>query len=601
MRTKTISWLWEWKARSTSLYSLHWEQSSFYLLFLFGCLGASNAQGQTLPGPLWSNTHQIELERHLQIESMEPRSEADWSLLSGFGALASLIPLFSTSSISYWEKLPSIFGKPLVFTGKVYAYFPFWMGTAWEHYDLSEFSRLLYFAYAVDPLTGKSRHSMDAWEASGLQHSANQKGCQVDLVLALYGHSNIDTFLNRPYAQEQLILEVLALLKEKGNGINLDFFPVSPQNQLEFTRFALRLALKLKAENPQAKFSLTLAPDQGSLDQGSLLTSQLIDQVYLKTYDPPGKGQNQQGLTLSEKQINRITKKYIVAGLPRKKLTWLLPYFAEEWNWDHQLKSRTHINRIHTLAFAFPRFYARSQVLPNKGGTVFREPRTKGSSKSPYILWEGIENLKEKVQVVSELRTNGIGFWAMGYERSQGINENWINLLPEYPDTTEISSIDSNKTDPAADKQKAEENPLGFIPNGSPEALRQFYWISVDSFHPVLRSPAEELLILSPDIPLPQRLTLAQVIVPGLFIWAVFFLLGWLSALLAYEFRVWLFNSPFYRANIYFALLWGIALVLVLATGVKLPWWLAIFCFISFIPVSFLLKKNIADIHTPQS
>lgn len=322
---------------------------------------------------------------------------------------------------------------------KVFGWHPYWMGTAYESYNFTLLSYIAYFSYELDPVNG-SYKSIHNWKTTALIDSAHANQTKVLLTVTNFGASKNRKFLNNIKAQKNLVRQLITLLKERnGDGVNIDFEGVRPQDRDELTNFIIDLSSSLKTEN--SKYSVTVsipAFDFNNVYNISSLASH-IDLFVIMGYEIHGVKSKMAGPVSplgsgnrwSPLNLERSVDEYIIAGIPPKKLLLALPYYGVEWE-TYDLKFPSKAKR-----FVKYHNYRNVKKITNNYSCVIDEP-----SLSKYYAYRDANNnyrqiwfddsltLGMKYDWIKEKEIGGAGIWALGYDN--GTTELWQLLGKKF-------------------------------------------------------------------------------------------------------------------------------------------------------------------------
>lgn len=175
----------------------------------------------TSPNSLFSSrpfyqSHKIDLDYYLDnfLEETKYKTENDWTKIQK-------IDIVPFSELNYSKIISGRF---------VYGFHPYWMGSAYYNYDFNIYNRLAYFGYVIDPETGGDLSTAidikaHSWVNSGIHEKASDFGCKIDLCIASYNVENNSRIFETEKGKkirEKLVVNILNLLKEKGNGVCFD-------------------------------------------------------------------------------------------------------------------------------------------------------------------------------------------------------------------------------------------------------------------------------------------------------------------------------------------------------------------------------------------
>ena len=351
------------------------------------------------------------------------------------------------SSEQYWSQKNNITNNPgsfkkdttRVFSKQVYGYHPYWMGTAYKSYNFTLLTRVAYFAYHVNPVTGFPM-GLDNWYSSDIIELAHKSDCKVDLCITNFGSKNNEQFLTSIKAQELLTANVIKYLREKnGDGLNINFEGVPKRHSTAFTAFVKLISQKLKSINPQYKITVTIpAIDwRNAYDVASL--KDYVDFFFVMGYDFYGKynkvaGPNSllfSGANWSTNNIDATINAYLELGAPAEKLLLGLPYYGNEWIVKSGSVPSEVVKYVGARTYSYinsnyaDKYVARYDSSSHAIYYVFRD------SVNWIQCWTDNEfTLGIKYDYINEKKLGGLGIWALGYDNN--FNELWALIKTKF-------------------------------------------------------------------------------------------------------------------------------------------------------------------------
>ncbi|HEX8529753.1 MAG TPA: glycosyl hydrolase family 18 protein [Cytophagales bacterium] len=315
----------------------------------------------------------------------------------------------------------------------IYGFHPYWMGDSYGAYNFKMLSRVAYYAYPVDPHTGRYGSAL-LWNPKNLVASAHRQGSKVDLCLTNYSRYANAVFLSRPAAQRRLMESVLVLLAEQhADGVNLDFQEIPAHRRTHFTRFVQQFAALLARSDPDYRLSITLPPVdwEEAFDLNALAPSVAYfivsgydyygpDSPYAGDSLAPGPGSllySRRGFNVPS--IDYSVKQYLQRGVKPDQLILCLPYAG--YLWDR--KSRK---------FA-PQPYLKLQEnwFDPVDTTVWATPIYKAENGEVATGWfDNAASLAAKYDYINQSGLAGVGIWGLGYDR--GSNKLWALLAQKF-------------------------------------------------------------------------------------------------------------------------------------------------------------------------
>lgn len=366
---------------------------SFFFLFLL--LGAS-AQKQV-------SVHQKMMEKYAAYNF---KSEKAWDEFHGYKPSGKAKKQRSVSNLN---KI-------------VYGWYPYWNGSEYNDYDYSTLTDIAYFSYEVNAGTG-GYDNIYYWETTDLINVAHSHGCRVHLTATCFGSSDLNTLLSSSSAKQNLIDNLVSLVKNRNaDGVCIDFELMPTEQRNNLTAFMNNLGDELHAEIPGSTLSIALpAVDWGDAFDVGNMTS--VDLFLIMGYDYYWKGgnpgpvapKNRGGLWTSGTATRSINY-FIGEGVPNSKLALGVPYYGYDWE-----TTSSSIPGTSTGSYATAKVYS----------TAVEQARTHGRkwddhSQTPYYIYndgswhqcwyEDEVSLGLKYDLVNATDIAGIGIWALGQD-----------------------------------------------------------------------------------------------------------------------------------------------------------------------------------------
>lgn len=231
--------------------------------------------------------------------------------------------------------------------------------------------------------------------------------------------------LNDPQAQERLINNLLAVVREKGYyGVDVDFEYILPQDRQVFVDFVARTRVRLDAEG-YAVF-VALAPKVTANQPGLLYESHdyqalgaaadltlLMTYEWGYTYGPP----------MAVAPINKVREvlNYAVTEIPREKISMGIPNYGYDWMLPFikgESKART-VGNVEAVRLAME-LHAPIQ-FDELAQTPFFNYRDETGRE--HVVWfEDARSIKAKLELVASYRFQGMGYWNV----MRMFRQNWM-------------------------------------------------------------------------------------------------------------------------------------------------------------------------------
>ncbi|PLX14914.1 MAG: hypothetical protein C0599_17975 [Salinivirgaceae bacterium] len=318
----------------------------------------------------------------------------------------------------------------------VYGFHPYWLGSAYKSYYYSLLSRVGYFSYEIDG-NGNNINGFPNWDHSEIFNLAKKHDTKIDIVITCFGVEHTTRFLNNPAAQNKVIQSVLALLKEKGDGINIDFEGMSASVSGQFNQFVLQLATEMKQANSSHKLSICIP----AIDWNGVFSlnpiKDTVDYFIMMGYDFSGQNST---LATPNAPLNNSFGKYNVAtsvndwlgrGLPQNKFILGVPYYGHVWETEmstipsnvKQYKGSQKFRKIISdfgdhYKLYYDSTYSASYVIYRSG------------ENWTQCWFDGPHSIRQKYRFVKKSKLAGVSIWALGYDN--GFTMLWDQIRDEF-------------------------------------------------------------------------------------------------------------------------------------------------------------------------
>ncbi len=333
---------------------------------------------------------------------------------------------------------------------RVFGWHPYWSNGLETHYQWNLLSDLCYFSYEVNPQDGNPLNTY-SWSTANVVTQALARGVRVHLCVTLF--SDHATFFSRTTAQQNLINNLIALLKQRGaHGVNIDFELVPLAQKAALTDFMIALSTQMKNQLPGAELSIALpAVDwSGVFDVATM--APYVDLFIVMGYDYYWSGSPVAGpvdplysfSSTFNYNLSRSITTYLRAGVPRHKLLLGLPYYGREWETSGpQIPSNT------TGNFSAARTYRNVRNSPS----TYQQRQDHYPSASSCFVYQTGPNvwrqcfinseytLARRYQLALQRDLGGIGIWALGYDA--GYSELWDLLRDHFTNCAQQPCADT--------------------------------------------------------------------------------------------------------------------------------------------------------------
>ena len=276
------------------------------------------------------------------------------------------------------------------------------------------------------------------WDDEWMIALAQTNGTQPILTLTPFGPDGqfnnvlISSVVNSAQYTEQLILNMLALMGEKGyQGVDIDFEFILAKDRDAFTAFVGQVAETMRANGYHT--SVALAPKTGA-DQTGLLyegkdyraLGEAADHVLLMTYEwgytygPP----------MAVAPINQVRRvvEYAVTEIPWEKIDLGIPNYGYDWKlpFERGVTKAVTIGNVEAVRIAV------ANNAEIKFDEVAQSPffnYTNTQDGSTHEVWfEDVRSLQAKFNLIKEFRLRGCGYWTI----MQWFRANWLLLAENF-------------------------------------------------------------------------------------------------------------------------------------------------------------------------
>lgn len=374
--------------------------------------------------------HNSRTEHHKKFDSIGFRTERQWDTIHN---IVHSEPTFKNHQL----------------TKEVYGFHPFWMGRAYKSYNFSLLSRIGYFSYAVNPHNG-SYNSIHSWRTTDLISLAHKYNCKVDLCVTNFGPSNNKILLRNNKAQNNLITNIISLLKEEnGDGVTIDFEGLPKIHGKAFTNFIINLSTKLKAANPNYQISICLPAIDFQQAFETEILQQYVDRFIIMGYDFYGKkslvaGPNSLLLSGDEwYKFNLHTSlNYYLndKNMPPEMCVLALAYYGKEWQTAKgTIPSRSEkFNNTRTYRYIQDHYGNKYNISYD---TVSSSAYYTFNDSGTWVqCWfDDVHSLGIKYDYVLSTGIAGVGIWALGFDN--GYSDFWDLLAHKFSSSIEKPTL----------------------------------------------------------------------------------------------------------------------------------------------------------------
>ena len=323
-------------------------------------------------------------------------------------------------------------------THTIFGFYPYW-APGFAELRFQDLTHLAVFS--VEAAGSGELTNLRGWPNASLIQAAHDANVRVVLVCTLFDDDELDSLLGSPPARRRLIMNLVEQVVGGGaDGINIDFEGVRGSQRTNLTAFMTELTKEMRPAVPQAHVSIdTPAVDwSGAFDYAAL--ADLCDALMIMGYDYYWSGSGYAGpvAPLSGSSlwgpysVQWTVLDYLVkVGNHRSnKLLLGVPYYGYDWPVaDNLLHART-------LGKATARIYSDASNQADSYGRSWD-----GSSATPWYSYaaqtsrqcwyEDPESLSLKYDQVYQYGLQGIGIWALTYDR--GKSALWDLIERRFP------------------------------------------------------------------------------------------------------------------------------------------------------------------------
>lgn len=237
----------------------------------------------------------------------------------------------------------------------------------------------------------------------------------------------VDNLLNNPGLQDQLIQNIITVLRNKGYyGLNVDFERISPQNRQQYNAFLRKVVAALHPLGYVV--SSALAPKPSDYETGAWhgahdyrAHGEILDFVIIMTYEWGWSG----GPPYAVAPIDLVgdVLRYAVSVIPPKKIMMGIPLYGYDWPLPYMpggpwAKRVSPQDALTTAA----QFGATIQFDTKTQSPFFNYYDRNGTK---HVIWfEDARSVQAKFQLASRLGLRGVSYWVLGEEFPQ----NWAVL-----------------------------------------------------------------------------------------------------------------------------------------------------------------------------
>ena len=313
---------------------------------------------------------------------------------------------------------------------KVYGYLPYW--SSYASLDYSLLSTIAYFSIEIDGNGNITNRR--GWPNADLINRAHSRGVRIDLVATLFDDNAIHNVIANSSARDRFINNAIAEVKRGADGLNIDFEFSPPADRDLWTAFMNELAMRLKAELPNAQLSMAAPAVNWSDRYDRNALARICDLLFIMCYNYYWSGSPNAGpvspLTGGAYNVTNSVNDYLIAtGNNRSKLILGGSYYGIDWptTSDQPLAPATSTGTA--------RFYSAAEDMAAQHGKLWYAPGQVPWFKYQNNGWrqcyyDDSTSLSKKYEFAKQRNLAGAGMWALGYD--EGRVELWQALRTAF-------------------------------------------------------------------------------------------------------------------------------------------------------------------------
>jgi len=319
---------------------------------------------------------------------------------------------------------------------EVFGWHPYWMGTAYNNYDLSLLSEISYFSYEVDHNTGSYKEIYN-WKTTPLVEMAKAAGVHISLSVTLF--DNHSAILTVPERQQTLIDSLVSLVKYRNaDGVNIDFEMVPGGLRNQMTTFMIQLSNRFHAEIPGSRVSIAIPAVDWNNSFDVVAMTPYVDLFIIMGYEYYWSGSKNAGPVAPRNggavwgnyNVTKSAIDYLLKGVPAEKLLMGLPYYGRRW--------KTVSDALYAQTTETGKSMTYAQILAELPNVTRKWDE---NASNPYFVkndagvytqywYDDAQSLERKYDMINTLGLGGVGIWALGYDGSS--KELWNALQNKF-------------------------------------------------------------------------------------------------------------------------------------------------------------------------
>lgn len=320
-------------------------------------------------------------------------------------------------------------------THTVFGFYPYW-GPGYSQIRFQDITHLAYFS--VEANGSGQLVDLRGWPNGPLIEQAHQHGVRVVLVCTLFNATQLQSLLSSSTARQTLINNLRnEVVRGGADGVNIDFEGVPGSQRANLVTFMSDLAGSIRGVTPGGHISIDTPAVDWSNAYDVAALADICDALMIMAYDYHWSTSPNSGpvspLENSAFWGNRSVRSTITdylskAGTSRRgKLIMGVPYYGLDW------PTASEAPNARTLAKSTARIFTEA----SRNAAVYGR-RWDNPSSTPWYLYytdtarqvwyDDAESLSRKYDLVFQYGIQGIGIWALTYDRDT--TDLW-NLIEE--------------------------------------------------------------------------------------------------------------------------------------------------------------------------
>jgi len=419
-------------------------------------------------------------------------------------------------------------------THEILGWYPSWEKDLHKTLNYSLLSTVAYFSYEVNPKTGEA-DSIGDWMTTPVIDSLHAHNKKILLTVTNFGNKENREFLKNPAAGDTLIKRVIQLLKDRdAHGVCIDFEGVVKSQKKNFNSFITLFSQELKKANKEYLVYLTVpAVDWNKYLDFEVLIP-VVDQFAIMGYDYYGSTSKvagpaaplQSGDIWDPFNLTTSVDYYLANKIPPSQLILALPFYGNLWNTktgQRGSKSDKYIGArsYDYIKYEFDKVPEIEERYDSISQSAWYSYVIKSDAKKPkrqfrQLWFDSDSTMAVKLNFIKERNLNGLGIWALGYNKKyknywKVIDETFCRpekdstLRPyilKYPDSIVVVVVDTTALEKVADSTKTDttktedETDIGGDDESSFWESLGGFWDTITDVNGILKKISESKWVL---------------------------------------------------------------------------------------------------------